>query len=310
MRGIASSEGIAITGAAGFLGRHLLRRLRMAGTPAVAIVRTPVALPDAAAVRVADVTDLDALCRALQGCRVIVHLACLPVARCRADPVAGFRVNALGTTHVVAAARRIGARRIIYTSSAQVYGRSPRRPIAEDAPCEPVTPYGASKLCGEVVCRTAVHAHGLEVVILRLFNVYGLAADGVSRPTVETLFLQAVREGRPPVVRGHLDHVRDLVHIRDVMAALERALTTSRADGQPINIGTGRGISMIELAWLAIRISGRDLVPQVEPPTEEPIALCADITRARERLDWRPTVRLEEGLAELAQGLERGSGLP
>ncbi len=304
MNEAASSGGIAITGAAGYLGRHLLRRLREMGTPAVAVVRAPVELPDAAAVRVADVTDLDALCRAFADCETVVHLACLPVARCQADPAAGFRVNALGTAYVVTAAQRVGVRRIVYTSSAQVYGRPPARPIAEDAPCDPVTPYGAAKLCGEVVCRTAVHTHGLEVVILRLFNVYGLAADGTSRPTVETLFLQAVRAGRPPMVRGHPDHMRDFVHVRDVMGALERALSTPRADGRPINIGTGRGVSMIDLAWQVIRMLGSDLAPQVEPPTEPPITLCADITRARERLGWEPTIRLEEGLAELAEELE------
>jgi len=268
------------------------------------VVRAPISLPDAADVRVADVLDLGRLCRAFVGCEMVVHLACLPVTRCQADPIAGFRVNALGTAHVLEAARRAGVRRVVYTSSAQVYGRPEARPVAESAPCQPVNPYGASKLCGEILCRSAAQEQGLEIIILRLFNVYGLAADGAPRPTVETLFLQAVRAGQEPVVSGHPGHVRDFVHVTDVVEALERALVARQADGHPINVGTGRGVSLEELAWLVIRMLRRDVVPRIEPPGEPPIVLQADITRARQWLGWTPVMSLEEGLAALAQALD------
>jgi UDP-glucose 4-epimerase len=294
---------VAVTGAAGYVGRHFLRRCAAAGEPAVAVVRSPISLPDADDVRVADVLDLDGLCRAFTGCETIVHLACLPVARCQTDPVTGFRVNALGTAHVLEAARRAEVRRAVYASSAQVYGRPEVQPVAESTPCRPVTPYGASKLCGEVLCQTAARAQAMEMVILRLFNVYGLAADGAPRPTVETLFLRAVQAGQAPVVSGHPGHVRDFVHVTDVVEVLERALTTGRADGHPMNVGTGRGTSLEELAWLAIRLLGRDIVPRIEPPSELPIMLEADINRARQWLGWTPTVSLEEGLAVLAGAL-------
>ncbi|NOZ27272.1 MAG: NAD-dependent epimerase/dehydratase family protein [Chloroflexi bacterium] len=305
---MSAIERVAVTGASGYIGRHFLRWRAREGSPAVAVVRRDVPLPDAAAVRVADILDLDALTRAFAGCEAVVHLACMPVAGCWEDPVEGFRVNALGTVHVLTAARRAGVRRVVYTSSAQVYGRPESLPVAEDVPCRPVTPYGAGKLSGEIWCRAAVQAEGIEAVVLRLFNVYGPAVDGSPRPTVEALFLRSVWEGRPPVVRGHPEHVRDFVHVTDVVRALERALAVPQADGEPINIGTGRGTSMVQLARMAGRAWGKSVEPQVEPPTEEPIRLEADIGRARRWLRWEPEVTLEDGLAALARAITRARG--
>jgi UDP-glucose 4-epimerase len=223
---------VAVTGASGYIGRHFLRHQARKGQSVIAVVRRSLDLPDARDVRVADVTDWEALVRAFAGCDAVVHLACLPVARCQQDPTAGFRVNTLGTFYVLMAAREAGVRRVVYTSSAQVYGRPAVRPVPESAPCQPVTMYGASKLCGEVWCRTLARAGGPETVVLRLFNAYGPAADRTPRPTVETLFLRAVLAGQEPVVRGHPEHMRDFVHVSDVVRALDLALTTHWAAGQ------------------------------------------------------------------------------
>jgi UDP-glucose 4-epimerase len=290
---------VLITGASGYVGQHLIKALSQANIPVRGFARSlrPANL-SGVEWRQGDVRHLAEVQQAMQGCTSVVHLACLPLGLSFQEPEADFQVNALGTLNILQAAQATEVKRIVYTSTAQVYGFTEHLPITEDAPTQPTSPYAASKLCGEILCSTFARCYGLDTIILRLFNVYGPALDNRERSTVETLFLQRVRQGLPPIIKGNPDQGRDFIHVNDVVRAIRLALNKSNA-GIVVNIGTGVMTTLLELARLAIKLVGTNLTPIIEETDTPFLSLQADTHKAKEILRFNAAISLSVGLADV-----------
>ncbi len=296
------AQHVLITGASGYVGRHLINSLSQANIRVRGFARSakPAGLPGVEWQQ-GDVRHLADLQQAMQGCSSVVHLACLPLGLSFQDPINDFQVNALGTLNVLHAAQATGVKRVVYTSTAQVYGSTERLPMTEDDLPQPTSPYAASKLCGEHLCITFARCYGLNTMILRLFNVYGSALGGNERSTVETVFLRRVSQGLPPLIKGDPTQGRDFIHINDVVRSIRLALDKAGA-GVVINIGTGQMTTLLELAELIIKLAGgAKLKPLVEDQEAQPIRIQADIHRAKERLGFQAEITLASGLSHMLE---------
>jgi len=295
---------VLVTGASGYIGQHLVQSLLKDDIAVRGFSRgpRPVGL-SSIEWRQGDVRRLADVEQAVRGCNAVVHLACLPLGQSWQDPLNGFHVNALGTLNVLHAAKAAGVRQVVYTSTAQVYGVVDHLPVTEKVPTQPVSPYAASKLCGEVLCTTFTCCYGLGTVVLRLFNVYGTPVDGSERPTVETVFVRRVAQGLPPVIKGDPEEGRDFIHVSDVVRAILLALDMG-VTGEIINGGSGVMTTLLELARLVIEISGAQMNPVVEKTDARPMRLQADVRKARRVLGFEAEISLSEGLSQMLE-LER-----
>lgn len=243
---------VVITGGAGFIGSHLVDYLLEHASDQIAVIDNlfrgrveniahHLDNPRFSFVQ-ADVRDYNPVLCAFADADTVFHLAGQStVMGAAADSEYTFQSNVLGTDNVLRAAQRAGVRRVIYTSSREVYGQAERQPVSEDCLPNPKNVYGASKVAGEACCR-AYAAAGLRVAILRLSNVYGPRDFGRVIPT----FVDRAWRGLPLILYGG-QQVLDFVWIETVVRALVRAAELDGIDG-PINVGSGQGTSLVELA--------------------------------------------------------------
>lgn len=292
---------ILVTGASGYIGQHLLKYLRDGGFQVRGLTRgaKPPSL-EGIEWYPGDVTELTEVSQAIEKCDGVIHLACIPLAQSQQNPFEAFQVNGLGTLNVMEAAYQAGKIPVIYTSTAQVYGRVKRLPLREDDELKGTSPYAYSKTWGELACQAYAQRFEVPVTILRLFNVYGLAADGQERPTVETIFIKKLLAGVPPVIKGSPDEGRDFIHVDDVVQGIYLALN-QRLSGEIINLGSGSLITLYELVYLLMRLLNLNLEPLVQPDEKETMQFQADISKADKVLGFRPQKSLESGLAEIAE---------
>ncbi|MEZ0289494.1 MAG: NAD-dependent epimerase/dehydratase family protein [Sulfolobales archaeon] len=192
------------------------------------------------------------------------------------------------------------SQRLIYLSSAAVYGDVEKIPVREDSPKKPLSPYGLSKLLGEEIILLNARCIGFRAVILRLFNVYGLGQNK-SYAGVISIFIDRVLRDQPPLIFGDGMNIRDFIHVRDVSRVVEMTIERSDVSGV-FNVGSGRGVSIRELAELIIRLSERGdrVKPQYTDPRPGDIReSVADISRLKNILGFTPEIDLESGLIEL-----------
>ena len=276
---------VLVTGGAGFIGHHLV--LRLALHNAVTVVdnlhRGDVANLDPCLPGIAfhrqDIRDRAALDRAMRGCEIVFHLAAQSsVMGAIQDAEYSCSTNVLGTFHVLQAARQAGVRRLVFTSSREVYGEPEAVPVPETARLQPKNPYGASKAAGEMYCRVLAQ-DGFEVVVLRLANVYGPRdADRVI-----PLFVDRALRGLPLFLYDG-SQILDFVSVDIVVDALMRA-GFGEFSPEPLNIGSGKGITIAALAQRIIDLSNSRSVLTIEPRREAEVSrFVADTTRARARL--------------------------
>ncbi len=290
---------VLVTGGAGFIGAHLVVASLAAGDEVVALdnMRRGVraTLPDEARLIEGDIRDRESVALAMRGAQRVYHLAAQSnVLGAVTATDYSFTSNVIGTYNVLGAARDAGVEQVIFTSSREVYGEVERLPVAEDRPMDPKNAYGASKVAGEVYCRTFQNTYGLDVSVLRLANVYG-AGD---RDRVIPIWLDRARRGEDLELYGG-EQVLDLVTVGLVVAALRRAAEVSLG-GRVVNVGSGVGTPLRDLANRIARLPSREVGLRVLPARSiEVTRFVADVARMRDLLGLAPPADPLEGLAAL-----------
>ena len=297
----------AITGGAGFIGSHLVRRLVSNGHDVTVIdnlVRGNMANLDGVLESIrfeeVDIRDQEELDTALRGADGIFHLAALGfVPESWNDPALYRSVNVGGTRNVF----RIAGRRhikVVYASSSSVYGNAQSIPIVESAERVPVSPYGRTKLDCEILAEECV-GNGTRIIGLRYFNVFG-RGENPNYARVIPRFLNKISRGEPPVIFGDGSHVKDFTFVQDVVEANVLAMHSGVGSGF-FNIGGGRPVTLKQLARMLISLLGANVEPIHDRPRRgDPKMSAADITKAASVLGWKPKVSLEEGLQTLLRG--------
>ncbi len=297
-----------ITGGAGFIGSHLVEALTRRGRRVRVFDNFSTGLRDNLAhldpvpeVVEGDVGEAAAVERAVRGVGVVFHLAALAsVQRSVEAPGDTHRVCASGTLHVLDAARRAGVRRVVYAASSSAYGIPAGEVQTEDDPLQPLSPYAAAKLAGELYAQSFTASFGLETVRLRFFNIFGPRQRADSPYSgVIALFAAALGAGKTPTIFGDGLQSRDFTFVTDVAEALIRAADTPGISGRVYNIGTGRGTNLLELIAALNRQLGTAVAPVHAPARAGDVRHSrADISRARRELGYDPKVAFEEGLAQ------------
>jgi len=301
---------VLVTGGLGYIGSYVVTRLVDAGwkvriadnryrsDPAV---EARLAQLDGVEIHEVDVRYRGAVDRVMQGCEAVVHFAAVCLNKSISDPTESFDVNLMGTQHVVESAVAHGVRRVIYASSASVYGNPTRLPMAETDLPAPITPYCIAKLAGEHLLGFHAARSGLSWLGLRFFNVYGPGqpTDAYYTSVVLT-FLRRLAQGDAPVIDGKGEQSMDFVHVDDVARAVIAALE-SDATGQVLNVGTGTQTTVKQLAELLIDAVGAEVTPQFRPREVLVTQREADISRITEVLGWTPMVPIDTGIAEVVE---------
>jgi len=304
---------VVVTGGAGFIGYWTVREFLRFGHEVRVVDNLSRAsfskqlVEMGVELRRVDVRDLPSLKDALKGCDAVIHLAALiSVEESAEKPELYHEVNATGTLNVLKASLEAGVEKLIYASSAAVYGEPEQIPVSEDHYTRPNSVYGATKLSGELYCRAFHKTYGISAVILRYFNVYGPGQSHEYAGVISS-FLRRVSRGLPPVIYGDGTQTRDFIHVRDVARLNRLALNLDVGFGV-YNVGSGRGMSILELAKLVLRMAGISEEPVFGPPRPGDIRhSVADISRVRRDLGFSPTISLEEGLRELLREVESHS---
>jgi UDP-glucose 4-epimerase len=294
---------LLITGAAGFLGSNLANRLTREGHHVRGLddlsTGDPQVLNGEVHFTRGDVNDRPKLWTLLQEVDCVYHLAArVSVPESIIYPREYNAANVGGTVSLMEAMRDVGVRRVVFISSGAVYGDQQDQPVRETAIPYPRSPYAVSKLAAEFYVRTIGDLWGIETVSLRVFNAYGPGQHlPPSHPPVIPNFLRQAIRGGTLVVHGDGSQTRDYVYIDDVVSAMIAAATAPGLDNQVINIGSGSETSVREL----VRLILETVVSQVEVmynPRNDPgvSRLCADISLAREKLGYQPSIALADGL--------------
>ncbi len=303
-------ERILVTGGAGFIGSHLVEAI----------------LRDSFGVRVldnlssgnlanlsscqknerlelvkGDIRDKDVVGIAAKGVDAVVHLAALvSVPSSSKSPRKALLTNSLGTLNLLKTCVKNRVRRFVYASSCAVYGNPRYMPIDEEHPTNPLSPYAASKLAGEAYCGAFTATYGLETVCLRFFNVYGPRQTSGPYAGVIVKFLETLGRGEAPVIFGDGSQTRDFVYVGDVVEALLLAMSREDVAGERMNVGSGRAVTINEVAQLLMKMTCRDMVPIYEPRREgEIIHSEANIHKAERLLGYQPRISLEDGLSRV-----------
>lgn len=299
---------VLVTGAGGFIGSHLAERLAAEGARVRALVhynaldsRGWLSGHDAGMDVVAgDITDAQSVREAMRDCEVVFHLAALiAIPYSYRAPASYLAVNAGGTLNVLQAARDLGPARIVHTSTSEVYGTARRIPIDETHPLQAQSPYAASKIAADKLVESFHLSFASPVVTVRPFNTFGPRQS--ARAVIPAIVVQLLDGG---VARlGNLEPVRDLSFITNTVEGFLAAGAAEGVAGETFNLGTGRAISIGQLAELIAQLMG--IQPRIETDTErvrpsasEVDRLVCDAGRAKQRLGWEPRVSLGEGLIQ------------
>jgi UDP-glucose 4-epimerase len=310
-----------VTGGAGYIGSHVVARLRADGmhvavaddfsrgttTMLIPALRAGLSERDILRLDVADATAIDAVVRWRPD--VIVHLAAQSLVReSLRDPLRDARSNVLGTLAMIeAAVRRPGCKFIFTSSGGAVNGdlASPDARAAEADVRRPISPYGVSKLSGNLYLDAYRATTGLDFTALMLGNVYGRDTCGEPGVGIVGDFARQLARREPPTVFGNGRQVRDYVHVSDVAEAIRLAFDAPAGDC--LNIGTGRPVTVNEIHRLLCAALGVSIAPRYRPANAGEVRnICLDPSRAAARLGWKPVVTLEQGIADVAAGLLSG----
>lgn len=301
-----------VTGGAGFIGSNLALHLLASGHEVTVLdslvsgfEKNLQALNGARVLR-GDVRDAETVACAVAEVETVFHLAA-SVGNTRSIdfPLLDSEVNVLGTLQILEASRRAGVRKVVFSSSAAIFGELKTLPIREDHPVEPDSPYGASKLGAEKLCLSYAKLHELEVVCLRYFNVYGVNQRYDAYGNVIPIFAHRILHGLPLTIFGDGQQTRDFVNVKDVAQANVKAALAQGVSGA-FNIASGSRVSINCLADLMFEAAGRSVPKEFGPPRPGDVRhSLADVSAANRAFGYSPSVSLQDGLAEYMQWSDR-----
>jgi nucleoside-diphosphate-sugar epimerase len=303
---------ILVTGGAGFIGSHLVSRL-LRERYSVAVLdnlssgnfeklQKVASRRDFEFVR-GDVRDRSAVEKALSGVDAVVHLAALiNVERSVADPMETHDVNVNGTLAVLHESAKHGVKRFVFSSSAAVYGDCKELPVKEDVELRPMSPYGASKVSGEVYCRAFSSSYSLETVVMRPFNVYGVGNEGNPYSGVITKFLKCAFSDQVLTINGDGEQTRDFLSVDDLVDAIVLALEARSLKGEVVNVCTGRPVSINGVVECLEEVLKKELKVRHGPAANCEIRYSyGDPGNAARLLNFRARTSFEEGLEKLSK---------
>lgn len=289
---------IMVTGGNGFIGHTLVKHLLNNGNEVIVIDRKPINYKHENLKFVKKSVEED-LRFHMQGCDVVYHLAAfLGVNTSDKFPLATLRNNIDGTVNVFKNALDAGVKKIVYSSSSEVYGEAKEIPLKEDSPKAPVSVYGVSKLTAEMYAQGFIKEYGMDINPVRFFNVYG---PGQGFEWVISIFIKKVLNNEEPIVFGDGSQVRCFTFITDIVSGMEIVRKKGKF-GEAYNIANDKPLSMKELAELIIKISGKNLKPKIAGfgvetrPKEREIMKRIPSIEKLKALGWKPEVDPEEGL--------------
>ena len=293
-----------VTGGAGFIGSTIVQALLDAGVSVVVLdnlqsgyrenlVGLPIRFIEA------DVRAAEAVADAMQGCDTVFHLAAsVGNTRSIEHPIDDSEINVIGTLRVLESARHHGVKKVVFSSSAGIFGELKTLPIREDHRVEPDSPYGASKLGAEKLCLAYAKLYPMSCVCLRYFNVYGVNQRYDAYGNVIPIFANRIFSGDPVTIFGDGEQTRDFVNVRDVAQANLKAATAATVSGA-FNIGSGTRISINTLARMMFEYAGIEPRITYGPPRKGDVRdSLADISSAARALGYQPAVELAYGMSE------------
>ena len=298
---------VLVTGGAGFIGSHLVEALVLEGRPVRVIDnlatghRSNLAHLEGRYEWIeGDLADFSICERAAEDVEFVLHQAAIPsVPRSVLEPLQSHASGPTATLNILEASRRSGVRRFLFAASSSAYGDTDDLPKHEGMVPNPLSPYAAGKLAGEHYVRVYARTMGLDGASLRYFNVFGPRQDPSSPYSgVISLFARLMAEGQRPTIYGDGSQTRDFTYVENVVRVNLMALNSKRPlEGQALNVGTGRRISLLGLIEAINRTLGTDLEPTFQPTRAGDVRDSeASLDRIKQVLDYSPTVDFEEGL--------------
>lgn len=314
---------VLVTGAGGFIGSHLCEALLDKGCEITAMVRynsrndwgnlelLPVEKKTALKIAAGNIEDNNFVEAHARGKDVVFHLAALiGIPYSYAAPLSYVRTNIEGTLNIMEAARKYGIGRIVHTSTSETYGTAIYTPIDEKHPLQGQSPYSATKIGADKIAESYHLSFDLPVTTIRPFNVYGPRQS--ARAVVPAVIIQALT--RRDIRLGSPAPIRDLTYVKDTVSAFLKAAESEQAIGKTINIGSGLGIAVGELAATILTLMGCDkpVVPdkdRLRPCRSEVYNLICDNSKAKKLLGWEPRFSLKEGLKETIEFIMKNKNL-
>ena len=305
---------ILVTGGAGFIGAHIVRRLVKEGHR----VRVVDNLSTGSLQRLADVVPAIEFIEAdlaeplicddvVDGIELVIHQAAIPsVQRSIQDPVASNRSNITATLNLLESCRKYNVRRLIYAASSSAYGDTETLPKREDMPPNPLSPYALQKLVGERYCQLYHELYGLETVCLRYFNVFGPGQDPHSEySAVIPKFINRILAGQPLTVFGDGEQSRDFTYVENVVRGNLAALYARQAAGKVFNVAYGERTSLNTLIQILERILGVKAAVRYEMARKGDVRhSLADLRLAQSVLGYEPKIGIEQGLKETVEAMK------
>jgi len=299
---------VLVTGGAGFIGSNLTEGLLQRGhfvrvlddfsTGKRENLIFDKAYPSSEVIK-GDIREFSTCQKAVKGIEYVFHQAALPsVQRSVEDPETSNAINVGGTLNILLAAREGGVKRVIYASSSSVYDDTPNLPKHKEMPSNPLSPYALQKYIGEQYCRLFYQLYGLDTISLRYFNIFGPKQDPNSLySAVIPRFIDALLQGRPPIIFGDGKQSRDFTYIENVVQANLLAMSAKHLHGEAINIACGKRISLNQLLNVPKEILGSKLSPIYQEPQKGDVKhSLADICKGKEILNYELKVGIEIGL--------------
>jgi len=295
-----------VTGGAGFIGSNIVagllargHRVRVLDDFSTGRRTNLQGMEEQIELLVGSICDPNILRQAMADIDYVLHHAAIPsVTLSIADPRQNLEVGVMGTTMVLQAARDAGAKRVVLASSSAVYGDHPGEFKLETMTPQPLSPYAIAKLTGEHLCSVFGHCYGLQTVCLRYFNVFGPKQDPLSEySAVVPKFISAILEGKQPTIFGDGYQTRDFINVDNVVQANILAAESEKGSGMVFNIASGGSFNLHDLLSAICRSLGVEVKPKFAPPrVGEVIHSKADISLARQFLDYRIGIPFEEGI--------------